>query len=385
MQRLLHTPEGFRDVYNGECTKKQWLQRELQKVLAAYGYESIETPAVEFFEVFSREIGTTPSKDLYKFFDREGNTLVLRPDFTPSIARAAAMYFQEAGRPIRLCYQGNTFINNVSYRGRLKESTQMGVELLGDASADADGELLALTVELLKKTGLTEFQISVGQVDFFRALVEEANLSAEDYQRLCTLISNKNRYGVEEFCGHLQLPERLQEAFGQLPQLFGGTDVLKKARELTDNPRALAAIIRLEEIWEVLECYGCQAYISFDLGQLSKYDYYTGIIFQGYTFGSGEPLVKGGRYDRLLEHFGKPSPAVGFGLVMEQVLNALERQHISLPVEESRTLVLYEPQKRREALQKAQWLRSSGASVYCHCLKQGERFEEAGFDRVLRF
>lgn len=385
MQRLLHTPEGFRDVYKEECAKKRWLQRELQKSLEAYGYEGIETPSVEFFEVFSREIGTIPSRDLYKFFDREGNTLALRPDFTPSIARAAAMYFQGKNQPLRLCYQGNIFINNASYRGRLKESTQMGVELLGDDSAEADGELLALTVELLKKTGLTEFQISVGQADFFRALVEEADLNQEDYERLCALISNKNRFGVEELCSHLNLPGRLKEAFSQLPQLFGGPDVLRRARLLTENPRALAAAARLEEIWEVLGCYGCQDYISFDLGQLSKYNYYTGIIFQGYTFGSGEPLVKGGRYDRLLERFGKPAPAVGFGLVMEQVLNALERQHIALPAAASRTLVLYSREKRREAIQKAQWLRGSGASVYCHCLKEGEAFEEEGFDRVLRF
>ena len=97
---------------------------------------SLETPTVEFLEVFGREIGTTPSRELYRFFDREGNTLVLRPDFTPSIARAASMYFHGEKRPLRFSYQGNTFTNNVSYQGRLRESTQMGVELLGDASPD---------------------------------------------------------------------------------------------------------------------------------------------------------------------------------------------------------------------------------------------------------
>lgn len=83
MQRIFHTPEGVRDIYNGECSQKRKVQEKIHRVFHQYGYEDIETPTFEYFEVFSREVGTIPSKELYKFFDREGNTLVLRPDFTP--------------------------------------------------------------------------------------------------------------------------------------------------------------------------------------------------------------------------------------------------------------------------------------------------------------
>ena len=103
MQRIFHTPEGVRDIYNGECSQKHHLQTEIRTVFDSYGYEEIETPSFEYFEVFSREVGTIPSKDLYKFFDREGNTLVLRPDFTPSVSRACATYFnpeQEVVSPL---------------------------------------------------------------------------------------------------------------------------------------------------------------------------------------------------------------------------------------------------------------------------------------------
>ena len=124
--QMLHTPDGVRDIYNGECKQKLLLQERLHDVLRQYGYRDIQTPTFEFFNIFGKEIGTTPSKDLYKFFDREGNTLVLRPDITPSIARCAAMYFGEEKMPIRLCYMGNTFLNNSSYQGRLKESTRDG-------------------------------------------------------------------------------------------------------------------------------------------------------------------------------------------------------------------------------------------------------------------
>ena len=92
---LLHTPDGVRDIYNGECTKKLIIQEKLHQVLLRYGYHDIQTPTFEFFDIFGSKIGTTPSKNLYKFFDKEGNTLVLRPDFTPSIARCAAKYFTD--------------------------------------------------------------------------------------------------------------------------------------------------------------------------------------------------------------------------------------------------------------------------------------------------
>ena len=164
IQKILHTPEGVRDIYNEECEKKLILESRLRQALNSYGYRDIETPTFEFFDVFGKEVGTIPSRELYKFFDREGNTLVLRPDFTPSIARAASKYFMDEEKPIRLCYMGNTFVNNSSYQGLLKENTQLGAELIGDATPEADAEIIAMVIETLQKAGLREFQISVGHV-----------------------------------------------------------------------------------------------------------------------------------------------------------------------------------------------------------------------------
>ena len=144
MKHLIHTPEGVRDIFGRECDKKRYLERKIEKKFRGFGYQSIETPSFEFFDVFSKEVGTIPSANLYKFFDREGNTLVLRPDFTPSVARAAAMYFSEEKDPLRLCYHGNVYRNNSSYQGRLYECTQMGVEFLNEDSPEADAEVIAL-------------------------------------------------------------------------------------------------------------------------------------------------------------------------------------------------------------------------------------------------
>ena len=363
-RQLLHTPEGVRDIYNDECEKKLILQDELLKVQKQYGYHPIQTPTFEFFDTFGREIGTTPSKDLYKFFDREGNTLVLRPDITPSIARCAAMYFGEENMPIRLCYMGNTFLNNNSYQGRLKESTQLGAELLGDSTVDADAEIMAMVIDCLKKAGLKEFQLSVGHAEFFRGLTDAAGLNEEQEEELHDLISNKNYFGVTEFAETLNLNDDLKALFGMLGNLYTGADELQTAKKYADAyPRILNAIERLEELHQVLKIYGIDKYVSVELGIVSNYQYYTGIIFAGYTFGSGEPIVKGGRYDELLTYFGKESASIGFAIVIDQLMAALSRQKIEIPVQYQNELIIYGQEMRSEAVKKAMELRKCGSNV----------------------
>lgn len=363
-RKLLHTPEGVRDIYNRECARKLILQDNLHRLLKTYGYHAIETPTFEFFDIFSKEIGTTPSKDLYKFFDREGNTLVLRPDITPSIARCAAKYYGDEEFPVRLCYMGNTFINNNSYQGRLKESTQLGAELIGDNSVSADAEILALVVNSLKTAGLKEFQIGVGHADFFRGLAEAADLGEDTEQELVELISNKNFFGVEELLDAWNLPKPLKALFSMLGNPCISEGMLQHAKTLSAGyPAILHALERLEKLSEMLKCYHIEHYVSIELGMLSSYHYYTGIIFAGYTFGSGEPIVKGGRYDKLLHYFGKDAPSIGFAVVVDQLLAALSRQKIKLPVAGNGTLAVYRDGKQKEAIQEAESLRGQGTPV----------------------
>ncbi len=376
-RRLLHTPEGVRDIYNMECARKLILQENLHELLKKYGYHAIETPTFEFFDIFSREIGTTPSKDLYKFFDREGNTLVLRPDITPSIARCVAKYYAEEDFAVRLSYMGNTFINNSSYQGRMKENTQLGAELIGDNSVAADAEILALVVDLLKTAGLTEFQIGVGHVDFFRGLVMEAKLEDEMEQELVELISNKNFFGVEELVDSLQLSSELKGLFSMLGNLCMTEDMMGRAKELSAGfPVILGALNRLEELMQVLSCYGVEKYVTIEPGMLSSYHYYTGIIFAGYTFGSGEPIVKGGRYDQLMDYFGKHAPSIGFAVVTDQLLLALARQKIEIPVENNQTLIVYHKEKLQDAIKRAVSLRKQNLGAALVCWEDGKTEED---------
>ena len=254
-KRLVHTPEGVRDIYGKEYANKQNIQKLFGEILHRYGYQAIQTPTFEFFDVFSREIGTTPSKELYKFFDKEGNTLVLRPDFTPSIARCAAKYFMDETIPLRFCYSGNNFINTSDLQGKLKETTQMGAELLGDASPEADAEMLAMLVEALRNAGLQEFQVSVGQIEYFKGLCANAALDEETELALREFISNRNEFGAQELLLEKNIPADSVKALLSVNSLFGTYDILDKALACADNQRSRNAIMHLKQVYELLKVW----------------------------------------------------------------------------------------------------------------------------------
>ena len=347
-KQLLHTPEGIRDIYGLEYKKKLAIQEKIRKSIKSFGYESIQTPTFEYIDVFSKEIG---------------ETLALRPDFTPAVARCAAKYFINEQKPLRLTYEGNTFVNTSHLQGKLKETTQMGAELIMDGSVEADAELLAMVVAALQATGLEHFQISVGHMGYFKGLCEEAGLSLEAENHLREAISEKNMFAARDILKKLNVSVKAGDALLEVADLFGALQNLDYAKSLTQNPRSAAAIERLEQLKVLLEYYGISQYVSFDLGMLSQYQYYTGIVFKAFTYGIGDAIVKGGRYDQLLAFFGKDAPAVGFMVIVDDILEALERQKIQIDVEESPLEIFYTEATYIEALKEAAKLRAAGHAV----------------------
>ena len=378
--QLLHTPEGVRDIYNKECARKLAVQENIHEVFASCGYKDIQTPTFEFFDIFNKERGSVASREMFKFFDRDGNTLVLRPDITPSVARAATKYFMDEDMPIRLCYMGNTYINNSSYQGRLKEVTQLGCELIGDATVDADAEIVAMVVQCMMASGLKDFQVQIGQVDYFNGLVEDAGIDEEIQDQLRELIENKNYFGVDELLTSINVDDKTKKSFLGMADLFGGFDVLAKAKENTDNEKSLKAVERLEKLYRVLEYYKLEEHVSFELDMLGHYKYYTGIIFRAYTYGTGDAIVTGGRYDNLIAQFGKDAPSVGFAIVVDRLMLALSSQKIDVELPEGQTIILYEQDKLEEAVSAACRLRAQGIRV-----ELIRRFKEKTIENYLEY
>ena len=227
-----------------------WLwSRSCSSAIHCFGYEDIQTPSIEFFDVFSKEIGTTPSKELYKFFDKEGNTLVLRPDFTPSIARCAAKYFMEEKVPLRFSYNGNTFTNTSNLQGKLKEVTQMGAELIGDPSVEADAEVISMVIEALKSTGLTRFQVTIGEVDYFRGLCEEAGLDEDTEKELRSCIIPARIFSLRRnFWNRSRFRNLITAYLLKLADMFENIESLEDAKALVKNETFLTGDRKTREI-----------------------------------------------------------------------------------------------------------------------------------------
>lgn len=381
MEQKLHTPEGVRDIYNKECETKLALQKKLSTVFHLYGYQDIQTPTFEYYDVFREEIGSTSTQELYKFFDREGNILALRPDITPSVARAAATLFENEDFPIRLCYAGNTFINHSSYQGRLKENTQLGAELIGLDSIEADAEMIAMVVDGLKKVGLKEFQVSIGHVDFIRGLMCGAELGEKESREVRTLITNRNYFGVEELLDSRNVKENIKKAFHILPELAGGAEVLEQALKVAPDLNARLGVTRLQQIHRLLKLYGAEDHVTFDLSMSGNYGYYTGVIFRAYTYGTGDAIVRGGRYDHLLEKFGKSTPSIGFAIIVDELMNALNRQKITVETLH-KNLIVYTEQTEEQAVSLACSFRSKGRNI--ELLKREPEEERGGYEEYAR-
>lgn len=220
--------------------------------------------------------------------------------------------------------------------------------------------MIAMVVEALKASGLEDFQVSIGEVEYFKGICSQAGLDEETENELRDFISSKNFFGAQELLEQKAVRRDYCEILLKVNDLFGSAEALQQARELVNNERSLQAVERLEELYQVLCEYGVEKYVSFDLGLLSKYRYYTGVIFKAYTYGVGDAVAKGGRYNSLLKYFGKDAPAIGFVIVVDDLLEALSRQKRKPQPAAEGILIIYEEGRFRDALEKAAALRADG-------------------------
>ncbi len=360
---LLHTPEGVRDIYGSECSDRILIREKIHREMKNFGYEDIDTPTFEFFDVFADEINASDARELYKFFDKEGNTLVLRPDFTPSIARCASKVMLENGNPVRVVYQGKSFLNTSNLQGKLKENYDIGVELFNDDSVYADAEMIALLIETLKSSGLTDFQVSIGDADYYKGICEEAGIDEETEGLIREQIAQKNYFAAESILSERDIPLKYRNLILKVSEFIGSDSALDSAEKEVTSKRSLNAIKRLKSLYTVLKEYNCSQYVSFDLGMLSKFNYYTGVIFSAYTYGVGDAIAKGGRYDSLLGKYGKDAPAIGFVIILDDLMSALYRQNLTIEHEEEVQVLEYDEDSFSSQLKKAGELRKKGTKV----------------------
>lgn len=361
--KVLRIPYGTRDFLPREAAGKRTVETALARLFASWGYDEVVTPMLENVETLAS--GGTDEAQLFKFFDRNNRTIALRHEMTTPIARLASARLREAARPLRLSYSANVYRRELAQTGRQCEFYQAGVELMGEAEASADAEVVALAITALREAGLSDFQINLGQVEFVQGLMRQLRLDEAAQGAVKEALVARDLVGLEARLRETDLSRAEKAALLRVPMLYGREETLKEAYALACNAQSRRALDNLAEICRLLEAYGLREYVRFDLGVVRDFEYYTGLVFEAYAPGLGYPLCGGGRYDLLLSAFGAACPATGFALGIERILLALERQErgAARPVE--KVYVGWGEGKNCGAIEAARRLREAGRCAEC--------------------
>lgn len=360
---LWKIPYGTRDFLPQEAAGKRAIEEGLAAMFSRWGYDEVITPTMEYLDTFTQGDHTQSESGMFKLFDRNNQTLSLRSDMTTPIARVAASRLKDVPTPLKLCYVNNVFRYEQTQAGRQCEFYQAGVELLGIPDAAADAEVIAIAVESLKIAGLTNFRISLGQVEFINGIMESSGLTAEEIERVKSAMVRHDLVGLDTILERTDLTDDRKDLIRQIPRLHGGEELLNEIYQKVKNAKSRAAISNLAEIYRLLACYGVEKEIHFDLGIIRDFDYYTGMVFEGYAPELGFPICGGGRYDQMLKSFGTDCPATGFSVGIERIMLSLERQGLMRDLRKKDVYIGWRHGQMPQAIGEANRLRSQGRSV----------------------
>lgn len=373
----MHTPNGVSDYMPEECCGKRDIEKKMREAFSSYAYKEIQTPTLEYNNIYTDASGDIATEKLFRFFDPEGRILALRGDITTSIARVMGTKWDTLPLPARLCYVSEAFRYSKADSPLSCEFTQAGIEFVGESSAYADAEAIIVTIKALLNAGLDEFQIDIGQVEFFKGLACQVGLSDEDAEKIREFIDFKDSLSIAQIADKYDGDKEIKDLLCRMPELFGDADVLEKAYAEGLNPRSKAAIENLKNVYEIIKAGGLSKYVSIDLGMLQSIDYYTGVIFKGVTYDVGFAICGGGRYDSLISGFGRDLSAVGMAINVNRVLSAMQRQkkEIKKPVVDA---VLCMKENFSDAVKVGDMLRSQGYVIQnCYLdLEEGKKIAE---------
>jgi ATP phosphoribosyltransferase regulatory subunit len=357
-------PKGVRVYLPPQAALKREIETKLLSVFQRWGFQEIVTPSFEYYDVLALGLGEEFRDRTFKLTEQAtGRLLVLRSDITPQIARAAATILKDYPKPLRFCYSSNVFRYVEPQVGRHREVYQAGVELMGLELPEADVEMIAIAVECLMEVGLADFKIAVSQVEFLRGLLEQLRLPYEAERQVQAALHRKDSSALDLLMEEFRLERNARDMLLALPHLFGSEEVLTAAGRLVNNQRSELALTNLQLVYDMLKVYGLESFVLLDLSEIRGFDYYTGIVFEGFTANLGYEICGGGRYDHLIGRFGEECPSTGFAIDIEKLQMALERQGtLRSPMHVDFLIIDFKPDKR-DALRIAKELRQHGYRV----------------------
>ena len=321
MKTLTQIPLGTQVLFGKAAKQRRRIERTIFSVFEAWSYQEIIPPIFDYYDVFTKGMGLELEDTLYRFIDREGNILALRPEFTSLVAKSVATRLADHPKPLRLCYCGEVLRYETPRGGRQREFFQIGLENIGGEHIRSDAEVILVAIESLKKLGIKKFQINLGEIGYFAGIVERIDFSREDLLKIKTFIDLKDVVGLKSEMDRLNLSERRRQIILSLVHLTGDSSVIQTGRHLVSNEKSHQALNNLESLYEELKSHKVDESITIDFSEVRGLDYYTGTIFKIYVPGLGFEIGGGGRYDNLLKNFGCDFPAVGFSFSLERLMS----------------------------------------------------------------
>lgn len=309
-------PEYIQDMLPDEAWRIEGMRRDVLGLLRRAGYQLVAPPLLEYAD--SLLISDSEDMDLrsFKLVDQlSGRTLALRADITPQVARIDAHLLNRQGIT-RLCYAGSVLHTQPAGLMRTREPLQIGAELYGHGGIESDLEVQGLMLQSLALMGIQGVHLDLGHVGVFRCLAKRAAISAPLEAELFNALQRKD---VPTLRGLVAgLPQDVQTGLLALPYLYGGVEVIARARQtLPAYPEVAAALNELEQAAAHLKSLAQD--IGIDLAELRGYHYHSGMVFAAYQAGSHDAIALGGRYDDVGKVFGRARPATGFSMDLRQL------------------------------------------------------------------
>jgi len=316
---------GFRDLLPLEAEILREAQESLLGEMRRWGYRHVITPLVENMDVLDLGLGVEARRRLFKFTDGRGDVVALVGERTVPVARLVAGKLRAAALPLRLCYAGPVVSMDEGRFQHRRETYQVGAELIGASGPVADAEVIALAARCMEATGIRRYQIDVGHAEFFHGIMDAVRLPDDVKAAVRAALAARDFVGLESLLEDTPLRSAEHELLLRFPALRGGVEILDAAAGLVRNERSERALAELRSVHALLTDHGIAEVVHLDLGALRDFDYYTGVIFEGYGPDFGRPIAQGGRYDSLLARFGRSAPATGFVVQLDLVSEMLTR------------------------------------------------------------
>lgn len=309
-------PEESIDAIMNNVSKLRDIENDLRHIFVEHGYLEVLMPSFEYVELYNdMDIGIDEEK-MFQYINYEGKRVALRVDFTVPLARLYSS--QKENGEKRYCYFGKVYRKEKRHKGRSSEFFQAGIELLGKAGVAGDLECLELVLETMQCLRLKTLRIEMGSAQFYNRLVEIV-----DDEKFVNILKRRDLSAMKDFVESHHFDSHLHDLLLMLPQAFGDIQVLYQVQSLIDDPLLKEAV---EECIHLYQQSKMKDILTFDLAMTPMMKYYTGIMLKGYSPYSAEPIMNGGRYDKLMNHFQRQVPAIGFSYDLSHILKALEKE-----------------------------------------------------------